>query len=348
MEVNLIARNWRQFIGQKEYKLNRQDEKPIYLFLDAATYNNLGDQAISLAVEQFLNDTVGKDHVVVINESDIIGYIKSIKQHVRADDVIVLGGGGNMGDLYPRYESIRRLIIRNFPRNKIIIFPQTIDYSDDSYGRRALHRAEKVYGKHKRLIICAREKKTFEILNGFCKNVLLVPDIALYLLNKLDFSEEKTASCGVCLRNDKETSLSVSMREVVLEKLKTSSIGYEEITTSSLSKEKLLTYEARKRAVEEKLKEFATYRLIITDRLHGMIFCILANVPCIAFDNSNHKVLGVYEMLEDSMKTTVVAATQDNFHCYIDQYKMLEATPENLNSMDDAFDELAAALTGNI
>ena len=53
--------------------------------------------------------------------------------------------------------------------------------------------------------------------------------------------------------------------------------------------------EVRKSVIVNKLKEFAGAQLVITDRLHGMVFCYLTNTPCIVFSNYNHKVLGTYE-----------------------------------------------------
>ena len=37
---------------------------------------------------------------------------------------------------------------------------------------------------------------------------------------------------------------------------------------------------------------------MITDRLHVMIFCYLTYTPCLAIDNSNHKVSYVFEYLK--------------------------------------------------
>ena len=56
-----------------------------------------------------------------------------------------------MGVLYQRYEAIRRMIIKNFPNNKIIIFPQTIDYGKTRYGDREFKRAKEIYNNHKNL-----------------------------------------------------------------------------------------------------------------------------------------------------------------------------------------------------
>ena len=41
-------------------------------------------------------------------------------------------------------------------------------------------------------------------------------------------------------------------------------------------------------------EHFASSGLVITDRLHGMIFCAITNTPFIVLNNSNGKVRGVF------------------------------------------------------
>ena len=50
-------------------------------------------------------------------------------------------------------------------------------------------------------------------------------------------------------------------------------------------------------AVEKKLMEFSRAELVITDRLHAMLFAAITGTPCVAFDNSSKKVSGVYEWI---------------------------------------------------
>ena len=45
------------------------------------------------------------------------------------------------------------------------------------------------------------------------------------------------------------------------------------------------------------MQEFADSELVITDRLHGMVFAALTGTPCIVFSNYNHKVKGTYDWI---------------------------------------------------
>ena len=88
--------------------------------------------------------------------------------------------------------------------NKIISFPQTIDFSETTEGQKALRNAQKVYQKHRHLLLLAREQKTFDFFQKhFPKNKsLLVPDIVM----SLNFVEPtyKRNGAVICLREDKE------------------------------------------------------------------------------------------------------------------------------------------------
>ena len=51
----------------------------------------------------------------------------------------------------------------------------------------------------------------------------------------------------------------------------------------------------RQKELNKLLNLFCNSKLVITDRLHGMILCAITNTPCLALDNRNGKVSGVYE-----------------------------------------------------
>ena len=296
MEMNLVFRNLGDFLFQKKYVTERNTEQRRCFFLDAASYNNLGDQAISLAMEWFLRDILGKENVTVINECDVLKYIRSLKKQIRPGDVIVLSGGGNMGDLYPRYEALRRKIIRTFPDKRIIIFPQTMDYSNDGYGRNERKRAMCIYGRHPRILVCAREERSFGQMQKLFRKVILVPDIVFYLSGRIPCGDvQPRYDCGICIRDDRESALDEETKERLLQMC--SGGGKTRLLTTMAAEGSIcLDFDQRYREVSEKIREFAQCRCIITDRLHGMIFSVIAGVPCIAIDNRNHKVADVYHM----------------------------------------------------
>lgn len=300
MEVNLELRNITEYLKPVNLNIPQGSSKPRAFLLDAASYNNLGDQAITYATSLFLRDLFGEDCYFEVSEKDLLRNLKYLKKVIRTEDILCLNGGGNMGNLYPRYEALRRKVIKAFPDNKIIIFPQTFDYESDSYGKRELERSSIVYNKHESLVVCAREKKSFELMKKLYGNVVLVPDIVFYMKGRIAEEPAGQKDCvGVCLRNDRESVISFEQKNSIYSAIKEAGFTAENLTTMSDSSQIYTSSDDRLEALRAKLQEFSNYRCIITDRLHGMMFSILAGVPCLAFDNSNRKVSGVLNVIDN-------------------------------------------------
>lgn len=270
------------------------DERRVF-FLDAPAYGNIGDQAIAFAMESFIADILPEYRQIEITEDQLPASIQWLKKVIRADDIICLTGGGNMGVMYQRYESVRRLVIKTFPNNPIVIFPQTFDYGSDSYATRELERAKQIYGAVNKLILCGRDEESYaKMQDCFPKaKVFFCPDIVLYLDYRNRF--EKNDTTGICLRNDKERVLTDVQHEKLYKKYPEHSL----LTTMDET-DLPITYKNRKTVVERKLHEFGEKRLILTDRLHGTIFAFITGTPCIAFPNTNGKVERVCKYLSEN------------------------------------------------
>jgi len=59
-----------------------------------------------------------------------------------------------------------------------------------------------------------------------------------------------------------------------------------------------VTKDTRREMIRNKMQEFAQAQLVVTDRLHGMVFSAVTGTPCIAFSNYNHKVKGTYQWIK--------------------------------------------------
>lgn len=294
IECNYMVKNL-LIKKEKNLLLETDDTKKHVYFVDAPGYGNIGDQAIAFAMEKFVEDYFPEYIQVEITEDKIYSYLKLLKERIQKHDIICLTGGGNMGITYQRYEAIRRIIIKNFPDNLIFIFPQTIDYGSSKYGYHEKKRASKIYNKHKKLTIMARENKSYETMkNIFNKcNILLCPDIVLYLDYTKKF-DNKRKKVGICLRDDKEkTAININY-ETIIKKY-----GDCQIISTVDNNISNITNLSRKKIVEKKLQEIASNKYFITDRLHGMIFAYITNTTCIALPNSNGKVERVFEWIKE-------------------------------------------------
>ena len=62
--------------------------------------------------------------------------------------------------------------------------------------------------------------------------------------------------------------------------------------------EEAITKDNRAQCVRKKVEEFMRSKLVITDRLHAMIFAAKTATPCIVLDNNNHKIRETYEWIK--------------------------------------------------
>lgn len=305
IDVLYFIRFAKCFLGQNKNLQNVSLCGKTVWFLDAPDYGNLGDQAIAYATKKFLSDVLPDAKIIEIQESNLVASLSALKKLVKPTDLIVLQGGGNMGNLYPRYEWMRRLVVRSFPNTKIVVFPQSIYFTHDKYGAREQRVSAAVYRNHPKLTIFARDSKSQEKMRDAFPGVdiRLSPDIVLYLVGFI--SGEHKENLGICIRNDSESTASESLLHELIQ-----SIGYREQDTGTLSTtvdiQSPIDEKSRESYVISKLREFAQYKLIVTDRLHGMVFAYITGTPCIAIDNQTGKSSALYgDWLSNSKLVTL-------------------------------------------
>lgn len=267
-----------------------KDVKKIFVFL-CGFYQNMGDMAITYSQEYFLKTNFPDYKVILVPSNKTYHWMKEIKKITNEDDIITILGGGNMYEIYESLENARRFIIRKFPNNPVISFPQTMDFSDTFYGNYRLKKTVKTYNKNKNLKIFARERKSYDkmkrCLNG---DVGLCPDIVLYLNKAEPRAERSGVLC--CLRSDKEMLLSSKQRDDVRNALvkKYADVVFKDTVDVTLEE---CSPENFRNTLESFWKLLKTKKVVVTDRLHCMIFCAVTGTPCIVFDNSNNKISGV-------------------------------------------------------
>jgi pyruvyl transferase EpsI len=327
------------FSSRKYSGLNSKSKKIIVML--AADYGNLGDVAITYAQKEFLLQNFEDYEVILLGLNRFYRDIRSLKSKLNSDDIITIIGGGNISNAYQGIEDKRIFVIKYFPDNKIISFPQSIDFSDNDEGRVSAAKSIKVYNDHKNLVIVAREEKSFkEMKRLFVGDVLLLPDIALSL-NLLNSPEKREFNNVIlCLRDDIESNTSISKKRNLISYLnhankkityKDTYIGEGYISTDQSMSE-----------LNDLWKSFKLAELVITDRLHGMIFCALTMTPCIAINNNNGKVYGVYSKWLSSLRYIVMIEALEvrQIKKSIEQLNSLTPSDFVAPSFDHEFDEL--------
>lgn len=278
-------------------KLTEKEYKIMYL-IGTPKYNNIGDLAIVYAEKQFIKNINENIHIVSIPLSILIIDGNFLKKIIKNNDLIIGHGGGNMGDEYTKEEKCRRYFVSTFTKNKIVIFPQTIDFSNTDKGRLELQETQKIYSNHPDLTLIAREKVSYEtMLQTFPNNnIILTPDIVLSLRLEATNQRNRKGSMN-CLRSDIESQFDIDDKTYLQKWISDKFVKVN--ITDTIAYEKLFRFTQKTHVIKSKLLEFSSSEFVLTDRLHGMVFSAITGTPCIAFSNYNHKVLGTYEWLKD-------------------------------------------------
>lgn len=340
VRYNVLKMNLR---GNPVYKIGDYPTgKKIFLFL-AADYGNLGDVALTYAEVQFFNKHFPEYTVVDLIIRDSVPGLQFAKANIGKDDLISIIGGGNMGTIYPGLELFRQIIIETFPNHKIISFPQTIHFSDDEAGRMALKKSQKVYSKHKGLVLVAREKRSYDLMKAtFPTNtVLLTPDIVFSQNQTQPEMERKGVTLS--LRRDIEKKLTKEEDEILHSAIQR---NFSEVKVYDTNINKpYLTNEQKYSELHKIWDAYKHSKVVITDRLHGMIFCYITNTPCIVFLNNNHKIEASYEWIKFSKSITLVRSfTKESLDELFQRYNQ-EVFENTYQSMDRLYAPLLDAIS---
>lgn len=285
--------------------IKRLPEEPrrFYMF-GIPNYNNLGDQAVAYAEKAFFKRVFPEITYIEILETQTDQAINELKPLLRDSDMIGYTGGGNIGNVYLDHEEPRRKVFSTFVNNKTISFPQSVNFEDTEQGQEELRKSQEAYNKNPNLTIVARETQSLDYFKkNFDANVIYTSDIVASL--KPDPSEFKREGVLFIMRQDSEKVINEKLLEQLSYKL--NNVGDEVEQTDTVLPFKASDSNAdtapdldevriseRGWLIERKLEEIKASEAVVTDRLHGMIFCVLTKTPCLVFDNSYGKASASY------------------------------------------------------
>lgn len=283
------------------------------IFLVGSPYkgNNLGDYAIDLAEKDFFNRYLPDCIVLWLPDMIIFPHV-SVFKYLIGRSTILIHGGGFLGTLWMSGELMAREILKKYPNNKVIIMPQTIFFSDDAYGAEELQKSKAIYTSHKKLTIFARDEKSLRLLNEEFKGVTVhyVPDI----VTSFDYHKKTIRKNQVvlCLRRDKENVKAFDVKKLLEEFLIGNGFSLEQILSDNVIDNFSHKYEKEK--VFKQLDLFAESRLVVTDRLHGMLFAAVTSTPCVCIDNISGKVKGTYSWIKNNEYIRFVSTDEEFNH----------------------------------
>lgn len=278
--------------------------------IDFPNYVNVGDAAIWLGERAFLR-SLG---VRVAYVSDQRSYVADHLRRSMPEGVILLSGGGNLGDIYPRHQRLRERVIEDFPDYPIVQLPQTMTFEDAE----SLRRAARVFNRHERLTVLLRDVTSVERFGAdFSADVHLCPDMAFCLgdLRPHDGADASTYGGVLWLaRTDDEGAFGAPAAADGTRRLDWPGQSWAWRRRRHLSR--LLSYGVSAlpgpgrvawrpasalfpRLAGERVRSGAALlssaAVVVTDRLHGHILSLLCRLPHVLNDNRTGKVRAFYE-----------------------------------------------------
>jgi pyruvyl transferase EpsO len=261
-------------------------------------HKNVGDSTIYAGEERYLKS---RNVDIVYECCDNNSYSQSkLKNILRKDDIILFHGGGNFGDLWYDHQLLRERVMNNFRAHKFIQLPQSVYFMDVSHAEPL----KKIFGEGINFKMLVRDKESqnrFE--NIFNQSADICPDMALMIGSLNRIGRCKYDILGI-LRTDQESAirtrswsfpvcdwgkddinpLMVFMHILFL--LKSSNLIQK--FRQDIEPKYYSSYASMR--INRGIKLLSKARVIVTDRLHAHIMCILMDIPHVVVDNSYGKL----------------------------------------------------------
>ena len=288
--------------------INRNKPKVIYTLVP--DHGNIGDLALGYAQREYMVRLLPNYDHIEIPVSQTYNVLRKVRSQVTPQDVIVLTGGGDMGTHYLGVERQRRFIIRKFKKNTIISFPQSAFFDDNRFGKRQLRASVLAYDSCSNLLITARDNSSYEFIKRhFHNEIASTPDIVLSLDNCQADVTRKRNRVVFSVRRDKEARFSPAQLRRLENHLvdKGKHVVYRDTSLGNVH----IDISDRISVLRSIWKDYSMSELVITDRLHGMIFSVITNTPCVAINNKDGKVLNLYNSWLSKYSYIAVASSID-------------------------------------
>lgn len=264
-------------------------DEDAFILAYTPSHGNLGDHAIALAEERMLENNNVCYYELIDQQLNLL--YENNKLDILNGKKLLIHGGGYLGTLWPHEEMMIRKIVVSCPKSKILLFPNTVFYEEKGLS---FDESIRIYNAHQQLIICTREKISYSLVRSCYKNVLLVPDMVLYFDQITKMTNR--SGCLVCLRRDHEKTITEDEQARMFEIVNT--IFKDRVIYTDMVVDHNILPEKRANELNNKFMQFLTSEIVITDRLHGMIFAAITGTPCIVLNSKSPKVQGCYEWIK--------------------------------------------------
>jgi exopolysaccharide biosynthesis predicted pyruvyltransferase EpsI len=273
--------------------------------VDFPRHLNVGDQAIWLG-ERAALDARG---VRVVAACDRTSYGRRFRRAL-GDAPVCIHGGGNFGDLYPTHHALRERALRDLRDRPIVQLAQSIHFG----SAEGLERTRRLIADHGRVTLVVRDRNSERFAREhFEARVVLCPDMA-FALGPL---ARRPAELPVVhqARTDKESAAApeggtfdwlqppadrAGRRRLALHRARLAlATGRRESgrrAPTGPGADPLAAYDRFARwSVARGLDLLSRGEVVITDRLHGHILCVLAGIPHVVLGDRHGKIRAYWD-----------------------------------------------------
>lgn len=278
-------------------------------------HGNPGDPAIWLGTRTLLSRLGVKVGYLSAPWSLDVGLLR----RAVGDAPVLINGGGNVGDLYPRQQSARMTVLRELRANRVIQLPQSVHFRDPANEAAFAAAIE----EHGGVTFLARERRTEAIVRGWGVATALTPDHGFALGPQASRVRPEVPILWLARRPgdpeyvDHGEPDGADVRRIEwLEGVPEHEAGWDRTGRLALRVNRWAqrTWDPADRAhglrhraaaatyaplarrwVRRGLDILATAEVVVTDKLHGHVFCALLGKPHVVLDNSYGKVSGTLD-----------------------------------------------------
>lgn len=222
-----------------------------------------------------------------------------VRLAIKKQDLILLRGGGSIGERYLGYELFVRHVLELMVKNKVFMYPQSIFFSPNEKGRAQKALTAAAYDKHPDFTLCLRDQASYNLAAQMFKKtkIHLCPDMALYLIPYFkNYSAGTRQGILLCLRQDGEKYYK-NLGETLTDSL--ASLGYD-LTLGDTAAPGSVSQIQRPAVVEDFLLNLSKKEAAVTDRFHGLIAAALTLTPVVILQSEGQKIPSGLKWFEGS------------------------------------------------
>jgi exopolysaccharide biosynthesis predicted pyruvyltransferase EpsI len=269
--------------------------------IDFPNHPNVGDSAIWVGEQIFLSKLgVKPAYVCTTTNRDW----KAMERAIGSDGTILIHGGGNFGDLWPKHQQLREEVLDRFPEHPVLQFPQTVHFNDRNNADRTAAKIK----KHGKFTLAVRDRKSLAFARErFECNVVLCPDMA-FCIGPIDSAASSDRRILLLLRSDKEkkdllpADALLQSPDLLCEDWLTESFTGTRLRSGGRLFADMLRGKAAltrrgsyynalaSERLRRGLRQLASFRYIVSDRLHVHILSTLLGRHHALLDNSYGKL----------------------------------------------------------